>query len=149
MVFVIADMGKHSARKEISIAVHPGKITLLLNNFFSPNNCFKGEYGARWILISLFRFRWPLPCIWRFFVIIFNFSTSISVSVLISSLGWNNFWAKIPFFREIEIHPKKFSKCNCKHDKSYLKRKEGQKLTWRHFGLWANCLGWNNYWAKG
>jgi len=38
MVLVMPDMGKHSARKDIFIALHPGKIVFLPNNCFSPNN---------------------------------------------------------------------------------------------------------------
>ena len=38
MVWVIPDSGKHSPIKKISIAVHPGKIAILPNNCFSPNN---------------------------------------------------------------------------------------------------------------
>ena len=38
MVWVMPDSGKHSPTKKISIAVHPGKIAILPNSCFSPNN---------------------------------------------------------------------------------------------------------------
>ena len=54
MVLVMPDMDKHSARKDISIALYPGKIIFLPNNCFSPNNWVKCQTNTRSILVTLF-----------------------------------------------------------------------------------------------
>ena len=54
MVLVIANITKHFPIKEIFISVHPGKIAILPNNCFSPNNWVKCQTNTRSILVTLF-----------------------------------------------------------------------------------------------
>ena len=87
MVWVMPDMGTHAATKEIFIAVYLEKLPFCSIIVSAQTIGLREKmvldefYSLFFVLDSLYH------AFGDFFVMIFNFSTSISVSVLISSLG--------------------------------------------------------------